>query len=129
MIFILVSLSLKAELMYEEPVTARQGQAFKIYLDLPDKKRGFDWNWSNKKELQGFVDLSRSIIDEHIDPTLTIISPPTKIFTFRALKPGKKTLKFAKSKTWENKKVGERRIKIHIKRADRKPVPPKNNYV
>jgi predicted secreted protein len=101
--------------MYKEPITVRQGRTFTIKLpSMPTT--GLDWFFGNKRELKNYVQLIKS---EFISsPSLVSGRIGKKIFTFKALSEGKITIKMVKRKSWQDKEIDHKLVKVIIKRAD-----------
>lgn len=102
--------------IYKEPVTTRQGYFFTIKIPST-QVAGIDWFLGNDNELKEYVKLIKS---EFVSSSsLNNDRSGKKILTFKALKPGKVTLKLVKRKSWEeNKPISRKRIKLIIKESD-----------
>jgi len=109
----LITLSSHAQL-YKEPVTTREDALFTIKLKSTPTA-GYDWFFGNEKELKDFVQLTKT--EFQMNPSYSG-GPGKKVFTFRALKSGRISLKFIKRKTWQDKEADHRIIKIFIKQRD-----------
>ena len=117
---LLITLVLSTQALYKEPITTRQGYTFTIKL-ASAPTTGMDWFFGNDKELRDYIQLINS---EFVSsPSLISGRLGKKIFTFKALKNGKITVKLIKRKTWEEKEIDHIYIKVHIKKADLNPAP------
>lgn len=110
--------------IHKEPITTREGFLFTV--KIPDSKiAGTDWYFGNQKELRDYVALIRSESANNSSIASGIISK--KVFTFKALKAGRIAIKLIKHKSWEDKEMDHKLIKVTIKKADlpaRLPVQP-----
>ena len=114
----LISLVLPAQIFCKEPITTREGRTFTIKL-TSSSATGFDWFWGNEKELKDYIQLVKS---EFVgNPLILSGRIGKKIFTFKALKYGKVTIKFNKRKSWEETVVDHAWIRVNIKKADYSP--------
>jgi Chagasin family peptidase inhibitor I42. len=101
-------------------VATRQGYTFTVKLTSAPTT-GVDWFFDNKKELKDYVQLINS---EFVSsPSLVKGRIGKKIFTFKALKDGKIIIKFIKRKSWEDKEIDHKLVKVHIKKADLNTAP------
>jgi predicted secreted protein len=101
--------------IYKEPITTRQGHYFTV--KIPSTQiAGIDWFFGNEKELNDYVQLRKS---EFVSQsTINNGRIGKKIFVFKAIKPGKIIIKMIKCKSWENKELDHKLIKVFIKEAD-----------
>jgi predicted secreted protein len=112
-IIALVTLTSQAQL-YKEPITTREDAIFSVKL-TSSPTTGYDWFWGNKKELKDSIQLIKT--EFQINPSYSG-APGKKVFSFRALKSGRISLKFIKRKTWEEKEADHKIIKVFIKKRD-----------
>jgi predicted secreted protein len=101
--------------IYKEPITTREGFIFTVRIPST-QTAGIDWFWGNGKELKDYVKLVKS--EFMSSSSLNNGHVGKKIFTFKALKKGKVTLKLIKRKSWENQELDHKLIKVIIKDAD-----------
>lgn len=99
----------------KEPITTRQGYYFTVRIPST-QIAGIDWFFGNEKELRDYVQLQNSEFVSR--STINSGRIGKKIFTFKALNPGKVILKLIKRKSWENKELDHKLIKVVIKEAD-----------
>jgi predicted secreted protein len=101
--------------IYKEPITTRQGHYF--IVKIPSTQiAGIDWFFGNEKEVKDYVQLKQSEFVSR--STIHNGRIGKKIFIFNALKPGKIILKLIKRKSWENRELDHKLIKVIIKEAD-----------
>jgi predicted secreted protein len=113
--FVLLAALCPCKAIYKEPITTRQGHIFTI--KIPNTQTaGIDWFFGNKKELTQYIQLINSKFVS--TSTLNNGRMGKKIFTFKALKAGKVTMKLVKRKSWENKELDHKLIKVIIKPTD-----------
>lgn len=87
--------------LYNEPVTTRENQEFIIKL-ANTKGTGYEWTLENEATTKNYITLISSTFESYSNKTSTG-TRGQNILTFKALRPGRINLKFAKKRSWEQK--------------------------
>jgi predicted secreted protein len=101
--------------LYKEPVTTREDALFTIKFKNDAPTTGYSWYWANEKELRDSVQLIKTEVQNN--PSFSG-GPGRQIFTMRAMKKGRISLKFTKRQPWQDKEVDHKIIKVYIKKRD-----------
>ena len=115
-VMILVSTS-SIQALYNEPVVTRENRSFTIKM-ANTRGTGYEWSVENADTIKNYIILQSKTFESDTD-TVVMGASGKDIFTFKALVPGRITLKFAKKRPWEKQltAVATKNIQVIIKRG------------
>jgi predicted secreted protein len=99
---------------YKEPIVTRENKIFKVRLEQ-QASSNYVWTYVEDKVSKRYVTLLKT--DFESDNPKRLSTSGKKIFTFKALKPGRIKINFTKKQSWEQKEIDKALVKVHIKRG------------